>query len=147
MDRAKKDLTENIWKVYKNIVLLNKSNQLQTKDLGLIHSSQAKTIAELFLNRLESEGEIVREINPNFLVRNWPPAFIAWSTKNVRDAFYQSPQFPRLVNSETLKTTISKGVANGFLAYTGKQGNKYDPFFFNQPLLAVDIEISDECIS
>jgi hypothetical protein len=144
MDRAKKDLTENIWKVYKNIVLLNKSNQLQTKNLGLIHSSQAKTIAELFLNRLESEGEIVREINPNFLVRNWPPAFIAWSTKNVRDAFYQSPQFPRLVNSETLKTTISKGVANGFLAYAGKQDNKYDPFFFNQPLIAVDIEISDD---
>jgi hypothetical protein len=144
MERAKKDLIENIWKTYKNIVLLNKSNQLQTKDLGLIHSSQAKTITELFLNRLESEGEVTREVNPNFLVRYWPPAFIAWSTKNVRDAFYQSPQFPRLANPDSIKTTICKGVANGFLAYAGKKGNKLNPFFFNQQLLDDEIEISDD---
>lgn len=144
MVRAKKDLVENIWKAYKNIVLLNKGNQLQTKDLGLIHSSQAETIAKLFITRLESEGEIINEINPNFLVRNWPPAFIAWSTKNVRDAFYQSPQFPRLTQPESIKTTISKGVTNGFLAYVGKQGNKYDPFFFDQPFFAGDVEISDD---
>lgn len=144
MDRAKKDLVENIWKAYKNLVLLNKSNQLQTKDLGLIHSSQAKTIAELFLTRLESEGEVTSEINPNFIVRYWPPAFIAWSTKNVRDAFYQSPKFPRLTDPESIKATIAKGVANGFLAYVGKKGNKYDPFFFNQQLVSTDIEISDD---
>lgn len=144
MDRAKKDLVENIWKAYKNIVLLNKSNQLQTKDLGLIHSSQARTISELYLSRLESEGEITNEINPNFLVRNWPPAFTAWSTKNVRDVFYQSPQFPRLINPESIKATISKGVENGYLAYTGKQGGKYEPFFFEKSLFAGDIEISDE---
>ena len=144
MDRAKKDLIENIWKAYKNIVLLNKSNKLQTKDLGLIHSSQARNIAELFLSRLESEGEITSEINPNFLVRNWPPAFTAWSTKNVRDAFYQSPQFPRLLNAESIKATISKGVENGYLAYTGKQTTKYEPFFFEKPLFASDVEISDE---
>jgi len=144
MDRAKKDLVENIWKAYKNIVLLNKSNQLQTKDLGLIHSSQARTISELYLSRLESEGEITNEINPMFLVRNWPPAFTAWSTKNVRDVFYQSPQFPRLINPESIKATISKGVENGYLAYTGKQGSKYEPFFFEKSLFAGDVEISDE---
>ncbi len=144
MDRAKKDLVENVWKAYKNLVLLNKSNQLQTKDLGLIHSSQARTITELFLNRLESEGEVTHEINPNFLVRNWPPAFTAWSTKNARDAFYQSPQFPRLTNPDSIKSTISRGVENGILAYVGKQGTKYEPFFFEKSLYAGDIEISDD---
>lgn len=144
MERAKKDLVENIWKSYKNLVLLNKSNQLQTKDLGLIHSSQATSISQLFLSRLESEGEIIQEVNPNFLVRNWPPAFTAWSTKNVRDAFYQSPQFPRLTKPDSIKATISKGVENGYLAYTGKQGDKYEPFFFEKPLFAGDVEISDD---
>ncbi|MEK6780102.1 MAG: AAA family ATPase [Bacteroidota bacterium] len=144
MDRAKKDVIENIWKAYKNLVLLNRSNQLQTKDLGLIHSSQARTISELFLSRLESEGEVTPEISPMFFARNWPPAFIAWSTKNVRDAFYQTPLFPRLVNPESLKTTISKGVAEGLIAYTGKQGEKYEPFFFEKQVFAGDIEISDD---
>jgi hypothetical protein len=144
MDRAKKDLVENVWKAYKNLVFLNKKNQLQAKDLGLIHSSQARYISDLYLTRLESEGEITTEINPMFLVRNWPPAFTAWSTKNVRDVFYQSPQFPRLVNPESLKTTISKGVENGYLAYAGKQGGKFEPFFFEKQLFAADVEISDE---
>jgi len=144
MDRAKKDLAENVWKAYKNLVLLNKSNKLQTKDLGLIHSSQARTITELFLTRLESEGEVTAEVNPNFLARNWPPAFTAWSTKNARDAFYQSPQFPRLINPESIKTTISRGVENGILAYVGKQGTKYEPFFFEKSLFAGDVEISDD---
>jgi hypothetical protein len=144
MDRARKDLIENIWKAYKNLVLLNRSNQLQTKDLGLIHSSQARTISELFLSRLESEGEISQEISPMFLGRNWPPAFTAWSTKNMRDAFYQTPLFPRLVNPESLKTTISKGVAEGLIGYTGKIGDKYEPFFFEQQVFAGDIEFSDD---
>lgn len=144
MDRAKKDLTENIWKAYKHIVLLNKSNNLQAKDLGLIHSSQARSLSELYLARLESEGEIVNEISPLYLVRNWPPAFKEWSTKNVRDAFYQTPLFPRLVNPESLKTTISKGVAEGIIAYVGIQGNKYEPFFFEKQLLANYVEISDD---
>jgi hypothetical protein len=144
MDRSKKDLIENIWKVYKNLVLLNKENQLECKDLGLVHSSQAKSVEELYLIRLESESEITDEINPNFLVRNWPPAFIEWSTKHVRDAFYQTPQFPRLTQPESIKMTISKGVANGILAYVGKKGNKYEPFFFNQEINTEDIEISDD---
>jgi len=144
MDRAKKDLVENVWKAYKNLVLLNKTNSLHTKDLGLIHSSQARTITELYLTRLESEGEVTSEINPNFLARNWPPAFTAWSTKNVRDAFYQSPQFPRLTNPDSIKGTISRGVENGILAYVGKQGTKYEPFFFEKSLFAGDVEISDD---
>ena len=98
----------------------------------------------MFLNRLDSESETTTEVNPVFLVRNWPPAFIAWSTKNVRDAFYQSPQFPRLTNPESIKTTISKGVTNGFLAYVGKRGSKYEPFFFNQSLSLNEVEISDD---
>lgn len=144
MERAKKDLTEKVWKAYKNLALLNKTNQLAIKDLGLIHSSQSRTITELFITQLESAGEITHEINPNFLARNWPPAFIAWSTRNARDAFYQSPQFPRLINPESIKTTISRGVENGILAYAGKQGTKYEPFFFQKSLYAGDVEISDD---
>ncbi|MBM3454155.1 MAG: ATP-binding protein [Bacteroidetes bacterium] len=144
MDRAKKDLAENVWRAYKNLVLLNKTNTLHAKDLGLIHSSQARTITELYLTRLESEGEVSSEINPNFLARNWPPAFTAWSTKNVRDAFYQTPQFPRLTNPDSIKATISRGVENGILAYVGKQGTKYEPFFFEKSLFVGDVEISDD---
>ena len=41
--------------------------------------------------------EIQSGIGPNLLVRNWPPAIPEWNTKAVRDAFFASPLFPRLL--------------------------------------------------
>ena len=46
-----------------------------------------------------------------FLVRNWSGVFKEWSTKAVRDAFFASPQFPRLLNptrSRTPSRAVSK---------------------------------------
>jgi hypothetical protein len=78
-------------------------------------------------------------------VRNWPPAFKEWSTKSVRDAFYASPQFPRLINADVVKETIARGVEGGFLAYVGKGANgEYKPFTFANNLSASEVEISDE---
>jgi hypothetical protein len=63
----------------------------------------------------------------------------------VRDAFFASPQFPRLTNSDALKETISRGVGNGLLAYIGKTpSNDYKPFYFSQALMTADVELSDE---
>lgn len=144
MDRAKKDLAENVWKSYKNLYFLDRSNGLHNIDLGLVHSSQARSLTEYYTQYLQSIGEITDEVNPNYLVRNWPPAFVEWSTRNVRDAFYASPQFPRLLTPDSIRHTIAKGVSNGFLGYIGKSGNKYDPFIFNENLSHLDVEISDQ---
>jgi hypothetical protein len=96
--------------------------------------------------RLGSDGDLeTKGISPPFLIRNWPPAFKEWSTKSVRDAFFASPQFPRLTNPEVLKETISRGVGNGLLAYVGKTpSGGYKPFSFNQALMTADVEFSDE---
>ena len=85
-----------------------------------MHSSAAKSIVELVLICLRQDGDIEDAVSPNFFARNWPPAFKEWSTKAVRGAFFASPQFPRLLNAESLKETIVRGVENGMLAYVGK---------------------------
>ena len=141
---AKKASNEIIWRSYNTLVLLNKSNELRFIDLGQIHCSQAKNLIELYVSRLVNDGEVTDEISPQYLIRNWPPAFKEWSTKNAKDAFYASPQFPRLLHPGSIKRTIAKGVANGFLAYVGKKEGKYDPFYFKQGLDPTDIEISDD---
>jgi hypothetical protein len=41
----------------------------------------------------------------------------------VRDAFFASPQFPRLLNPDSVKDTIARGVENGMLGYVGKKGD------------------------
>ena len=119
--KAQRDAKEIVWRTYKNLMLLAKDNSWKTVDLGLVHSSAANSIVELILNRLRQDGDIEDAVSPNFLARNWPPAFKEWSTKSVRDAFFASPQFPRLLNSESLKDTIARGVENGMLAYVGKK--------------------------
>src|SRR5262249_3499438 len=99
--KARRDLKETIWRTYKNLVLLGKHNPLKRVDLGLIHSSAANDIIPLITTRLSSDGVLeTKGISPPFLIRNWPPAFKEWSTTSVRDAFFASPQFPRLTNPE-----------------------------------------------
>ncbi|MCA9445224.1 MAG: AAA family ATPase, partial [Candidatus Omnitrophica bacterium] len=87
----------------------------------------------------------VKRINPRFLERNWPPAFKAWSTKQVHDAFFASPKFPRLLNAEGIKETISDGVREGIFAYVGKDADgRYRPIHFEEPIQPHEIEISED---
>ncbi len=143
LKKAQRDLKESVWRTYKNVLLLGKDNTIRTVDLGLVHSSAAGTIVAFILNRLRQDGDIEEGVSPNFLARNWPPAFTEWSTKAVRDAFFASPQFPRLRNGDVLKDTIAKGVKEGRLAYVGKTANgEYEPFCYGDNLTTNDVELS-----
>jgi hypothetical protein len=130
--RSENDLRECVWRSYHTLVLLDKTNTLRTIDLGLIHSSAANSLVQFIISYLRQDGEIVDDISPNYLIRNWPPAFIEWSTKDVRDAFFASPRFPRLINGDAVQETIAKGVKNGILAYVGRaaDGKSYTPFYY-----------------
>ena len=142
--KAKRDLKETIWRTYKLLLLLGKENTIKKVDLGLVHSSAAPDIATLILNRLRQDGDVDSGISPSFLVRNWP-AMKEWPTKALRDAFFATPKFPRLLSAEAIKQTIQNGVANGFFAYVGKTAKgDYKPFYFNAPLPSTEIEFSDE---
>ncbi len=145
LKKARRDLKETIWRTYKNLMLLGKDNTVKRVDLGLVHSSAATDLISLIVGRLSSDGDLeTKGISPSFLIRNWPPAFKEWSTKSVRDAFFASPQFPRLTNPDVLRDTISRGVGNGLLGYVGKTANGYKPFSFNQALMTADVEFSEE---
>ena len=67
-------------------------------DLSLVYSSAASDIVGLVMDRLRQDGDLETGISPNFLIRNWPPAFKELVTKSVRDAFYAAPEFPRLTD-------------------------------------------------
>lgn len=144
LKKATRDLKEAVWRTYKNVALLGKDNKVRTVDLGLVHSSQAPSMVKLIVDRLRQDGDIETGISPNFLVRNWPPAFTEWSTKSVRDAFFASPQFPRLLNGDAVKDTIARGVSGGMLAYVGKSGDSYNPFVFETSTSADEVEISED---
>lgn len=143
--RAERDLREAVWRAYKNVFLLAEDNSLRKIDLGLVHSSAASSLVELILSRLKQEDIVVDGVSPNFLTRYWPPALPEWSTKSVRDAFYASPKFPRLLKPDAVKDTISRGLDAGTVAYVGKAADgSYEPFIFKRSLAAADIELADD---
>jgi hypothetical protein len=144
LKKARRDLKEAVWRTYKNVALLDKNNTMRVIDLGLVHSSAADTLTNLILNRLRQDGEVEESISPNFLLRNWPPAFKEWSVRSVRDAFFASPQFPKLLQAEVIKETVANGVRNGILGYVGKVGDNYQPFFFREEVDTSMVEISDD---
>jgi hypothetical protein len=142
--KAKRDFSESVFRTYKNLFYLNSDNDLQKIDLGLITSS-AGNLLTIYLTYLKQNDIVTDNVSANVLVRKWNPAFKEWNTKSVRDVFYSSPQFPRLLNAESIKMTIANGVSGGIIAYVAKgTDGKYDPFIFNKGIGISDIEISEE---
>ena len=145
LKKAQRDLIETVWRAYKYVALLGKDNKLRVVDLGLVTSSSAKSIVDLIINRLRLDGDVEEAVSPRFLVRDWSGAFQEWSTKSVRDAFFASPSFPRLLKGDAVKEAIARGVKDATLALVGKaSGDRYEPFEFKTDLPASKIEISDD---
>jgi len=56
-----------------------------------------------------------------------------------------SPIYPRILNPESIKETIARGVENGLMAYVAKNAaGKYQPFSFRQSLRPDEIDFSDD---
>ncbi len=143
--RAERDLREAVWRAYKNLFLLAEDNSLRHIDLGLVNSSAASSMVALILSRLGDVDLVVPGVTPSFLTRYWPPALPEWSTKSVRDAFYASPKFPRLLKPDAVKDTISRGLDAGLIAYVGRAAaGGYEPFIYKHSLPAQEIEIADD---
>jgi Protein of unknown function (DUF499) len=145
LGRAKADLKEAVWRAYRYVYLLGKDNKLRQIDLGQITSSMASSLVELYLNELGRTDEITSGVGANKLLKYWPPALTEWSTKGVRDAFFSSPQLPRLLNADAIKRTIADGVSQGALGYATKdEKGQLTLLHFNDSLAEADVEVADD---
>lgn len=145
LKKARRDLKETVWRSYKYLLYLGKSGDIQTIDLGLVHSSAANSLMDLYVHQMRQRGDIESEISPNFLVRNWPPALTEWSTKGIKEVFFASPEFPRLLKPDVIAQTLANGISDGRFAYVGKTASgTYDPFHFGTSISVSDIEITDD---
>jgi hypothetical protein len=146
--RTARNLKEGVWQAYRRLLLLGDDNDLLEVDLGLLHPSAAESLAGLIVSRLKQEGLVEEAISPDFLVRHWPPALEEWSTKAVRDAFFASPRFPRLLHPEVLKDTIARGVREGKFGYAVKDASGQLSFvkIGDAHFQATDVESSEEAV-
>jgi len=143
---SKSDLKEAVWRAYHHVAVWGEDQKPRFIDLGLVTSSSANNLTELIIQRLRTEEIVVDQVGPNFLIRNWNPAFPAWSTRALRDAFFASPIFPRLLDAAAIKQTIAMGVSSGRLAYGHRTGEKIEVVAFKKPFDVADIEISDDVV-
>lgn len=143
--RAKRDLQASVWRSYRKLLLLNNENLLKPIDLGQMNASGGSLVNQI-VQQLQQLDELTTKVGAGFLVRNWPPAFTEWSTRNVRDTFYASPRYPRLLRSDTLAETIAQGVNDGVIAYVIKgSGGEYAQFHFKDPQFSVmNVDISED---
>jgi hypothetical protein len=84
-------------------------------------------------------------VSPNKLLKYWPPALVEWPTQSVRDAFYSSPQLPRLLNPDAVKRTICDGVTQGAFGYATKDASgKIKLEKLRESLFDGDVDIADD---
>lgn len=146
LKRARADLKEAIWRAYRHVFLLNKTNALKDNDLGQINSSMAPTLPDLIVNTLKKDDEITDKVGPSRLVRFWPPALAEWSTKAVRDAFFASPSLPRLIDPDSIRQTISDAVSSKLVGYARREGSRTVLERFGEPLAESEVEIGDDVV-
>lgn len=145
LKQAKRDLDETIFRAYCHLYLLGKDNKLRHVPLGQITSSSAGSLVELYVRELERLEEATAGVGPGRLVKYWPGGMVEWSTRAVRDAFYSSPQLPRLLNGDSIKRTICDGVVQGVLGYAGKDAaGRLKLEKLKQSLIDADVEIADD---
>ena len=145
LGRAKSELTESIWRAYRTLYLLGKDNALRAVEFGQINSSMAESLVGLYLNELMRTDEVTAGVGANKLVKYWPPARTEWSTRGVRDAFFSSPQLPRLLSADAIKRTIADGVAQGVVGYMAKDDRgQLQLLHFGQSLSEADVEIGED---
>jgi hypothetical protein len=145
--RIERNLKEGVWRAYRRVLLLGEENELREVDLGLLHPSAAESLVGLIISRLKQEGLLEETISPDFLVRHWPPAMEEWSTKTVRDTFFASPRFPRLLNPEALKGAIARGVREGKFGYASRSYGEYRGVAIEDPTFKEeDVELSEEVV-
>lgn len=143
MRKAQRDLHETVWRTYKHLVLWDPEGHLKQIDLGRIHSSAASSMVSLIIEHLKSISDIETSVGASKLIRSWIGNEL-WSTKAVRDAFFTSPRFPRLLRPDSIRETIARGVSDGLLAYVGQTSDgSYQPFIWGRTINAADIDISD----
>jgi hypothetical protein len=146
LKRAKADLRESIWRAYRHVFFLNKTNSIKDNDLGQINSSMAPTLPDLIVNTLRKDDEITDKVGSSRLIRFWPPAITEWSTKAVRDAFFASPALPRLIDPDSIKQTIADAVTSKLIGYARREGSRTVLERFGEALSEHEVEISDDIV-
>jgi len=145
LGRAKSDLKEAIWRAYRLLFMLGKDNAIRQIDFGSITSSMAGSLVEMIVNRLVKDDEISPGVGSNQLLKHWPPACPEWSTKAVRDAFYSSPLFPRLLRPDSIKRTIADGVSQGLFGYGRRNADgQFVMERVEQGMAEEEVEIADD---
>jgi hypothetical protein len=136
------------WRAFRHIFILSKNGELREIDLGLVHSSSASNIVELVVNRLTEEGEITSAIGPGRLLNYWPASIdMAWSTKAVRDAFYASPQLPRVAQPQAILRAIQEAVIAGHLAYAGRAPDgSFRPVYLEESIPPLELDFSEDWV-
>ncbi len=146
LKRAKADLKESVWRAYRHVLLLGKTNAVKDNDLGQINSSMAPTLPDLIVNALRKDDEITDKVGSSRLVRFWPPALSEWPTKAVRDAFFASPALPRLIDPDSIKQTIADAVSSKLIGYARREGKRTVLERFGEALSEHEVEISDDVV-
>lgn len=145
LGNAKRNFSETVFRAYRHVYLLDKSNELKHVDLGQITSSSGNSIVELIFRELERTDFVTTGVSASKVVRNWPGALNGWATQAVRDAFFSSPQLPRLLKVDAIRRTISDGVTNGEIGYATKGADgRFKLQKLKETLFEKDVEISED---
>ncbi len=143
--RATIELRNVAWRAYSRVFYLGTEQRLTDYSLGQILPGGSDRFIDGLLLQLQAYGIVERTVSPSYLLRKWPPALTEWSTRAARDVFYQSPEYPRILNAESIRDMLARGITSGdFALVTRAPGGGYGVFRWKVTLSVADIDVNDD---
>jgi hypothetical protein len=63
--KSRRDLTESVWRSYKNVLYLDKNNQFETMDFGLVTSGAANSLTQYIISTLLQKDIVAKRYSPD----------------------------------------------------------------------------------
>ncbi|MBZ0137657.1 MAG: ATP-binding protein [Planctomycetes bacterium] len=147
LERAERDLTAAVFRTYKCIAWLDKTNNIKKYDMGHLTPSSGSSLSQVIFQNLGPSvlDEVSDGVSALKIVNNWPPTKNHWTVKSVRDAFFSTPKLPRLLKGDSIKRTIADGVMAGHLGYCALRADGSVKLLrFKESLSEGEIDLSED---
>lgn len=149
LERSKDAVIDKIWSIYNRLLFWNgKEGRLDTRLMGQMHQSEARSITSAIMARLRQDGLLNREVGASYVTRNWPPALKEdgiWSLASLKAVFFQG-YLTRLEKADdVLRQMLIRAVNQGELGLgVGKDSSRLERVWLKEAIDPAEIKFDHE---
>ena len=148
LEESRKRLPQAIWGAYRWVATAAEGDALDIKDIGQSIHREGRSLADQVWEFLEKKERVAPKIGPGQLLQHlgriWPKEQEIIPVQKVKDAFFQYPYLPMILDSIVLQASIAEAARQGLLGFGigDPETKEFNPFAFKRDISPEAIELT-----